>query len=231
MHSKKYKNISSKLDKEKVYDLDTALDLITSNSAAKFDETIELHLVLGIDPDKTEQQVRDSLVLPNGGIQKKKVAAFVKPEDEKKAKKAGADIVGGKELIKDIKKNKKTDFDIAIAHPEMMQELSKIARILGPKRLMPSPKNGTITENIEQTIKELKSGKIFFRNDSGGNVHFVIGKTSWKKDKIKENFNAVIDKVKKIRPSKVKRKNLFKKVCITSTMGPSIKVKVLFDAS
>src|SRR6056297_2056017 len=194
MHSKKYKNISSKLDKEKVYDLDTALDLITSNSAAKFDET--------------KQQVRDSLVLPNGGIQKKKVAAFVKPEDEKKAKKAGADIVGGKELIKDIKKNKKTDFDIAIAHPEMMQELSKIARILGPKRLMPSPKNGTITENIEQTIKELKSGKIFFRNDSGGNVHFVIGKTSWKKDKIKENFNAVIDKVKKIRPSKVKRKNL-----------------------
>ncbi len=229
MHSKKYKNLQDKIDKTKEYTLDKAIDLVLSNKAAKFDETIELHLTLGINPEKTDQQIRGSLVLPNGGVKEKKVAAFVKSDNKKEAKKAGADIAGGKDLIKKIKKSKKVDFDIAIAHPEIMEDLSKIARILGPKRLMPTVKNGTVTENIKDTIKELKTGKIFFRNDSGGNIHLIIGKSSWKKDKIKENFQAVIEKLKKMRPSKVKRKNFFQKVAITSTMGPSVKVKVDFS--
>lgn len=229
MHSKKYKNIESKIDKTKEYSLDKAIELITSNSAAKFDETIELHLSLGINPDKSGQQIRGSMVLPNGGIKKRKVAAFVPSKMEKKAKKAGADLICGEDEIEEIKKTGKCDFDIAIAHPKAMKKLSKIARVLGPKRLMPTPKNGTVTEDIEGTIKDLKSGKVFFRNDSGGNIHVAIGKVSWNSKKIKENFNAVIERLKSERPSKVKRKNFFQKIALTSTMGPSVKVDVEYN--
>src|SRR6056297_3100006 len=224
MHSKNHKNIESKIDKHKEYSLDEAVELIQSNSAAKFDETIELHISLGINPDKTEQQVRGSIVLPHGGIIKRRVAAFVPSEMGEKAKKAGADLVCGKEEIEEIKKTNKCDFDIAIAHPDMMKELSKISRVLGPKRLMPTPKNGTVTEEVEKTIKELKTGKVFFRNDSGGNIHVAVGKVSWDLKKIKENINTLIEELKTKKPSKIKRKNFFQKVSLSSTMGPSIKI-------
>lgn len=182
---------------------------------------MELHFLLGIDPKKSEQQVRGSITLPHSVAKKKKIAAFVTPEKEKEAKQAGADIIGGKDLIGKIKNSKKCKFDIAIAEPSLMKDLAQIAKILGPKGLMPSPKTETITTDIKKTINEILSGKLFFKNDSGAGIHVVIGKVSWKKDKIEENFNAIVEAVKRAKPAKVK----IKYIILASTMGPGIKIQ------
>lgn len=225
MRSKRYQKITSKIDKNKAYTLDQALDFIISNSKAKFDETIEAHVQLGIDPKKTEQQVRGTAVLPHGVVKNKIVAAFVSSANIKQAEKAGADLVGGEDLIEKIKKSGKCNFDIAIAEPDLMKSLTQIARILGPKGLMPSPKYETVTTEIKKTIQELKKGKTVFKNDAGGNLHQPIGKVSWTKDKIEDNFNTFLAAVKKVKPPKTKGA-FIRNVFLASTMGPALKVQL-----
>ncbi len=214
-----------KIDKTKEYSLEEALDLIKKNPSAKFEESIEIHLRLGINPKKTEQQVKGTVILPHGLGKEKKIAAFVTPEKEEEAKKAGADIVGGTDLIEQIKKSGKCEFDLAVAEPALMKDLAQIARILGPKGLMPSPKNETVTTNIGQTIKELKKGKITFKNDDSGVLHQVVGKISWPLEKLKENIEAFIEAVRRARPAGIKG-NYFRSITLCSTMGPGIKIKL-----
>lgn len=225
MRSKKYQKIRAKVDKSKAYSVDEALDFIHTNTKVKFDETIELHITLGIDPKKTEQQVRGTILLPYGQSKKKKIIAFVTPEKIKQAEKAGADVVGGQDLIEKIRKTGKCNFDVAIAEPEIMKDLAQIAKILGPRGLMPSPKTETITTEIKKTIAELQKGKINFKNDAGGNLHFYVGKVSWKNEKIKHNINTLLEAVKKAKPPKTKGK-FINNIVLASTMGPGLKVQV-----
>jgi len=222
---KKYLKVKEKIDPQKIYTVEEAVDFIKNNRVAKFDESIEIHLNLGIDPKKPEQNIKGTLVFPYGGFSSKKIAAFVEPGREKEAKEAGADIVGGKELIEKIKETQKIDFDVAVATPAMMKELTQIAKILGPKGLMPSVKTGTLTENIKEAISELKKGKISFKNDETGNVHQVVGKLSWEKEKIIANIRSFIEALRKAKPPKVKG-NFIKKAFLCSTMGPSIRIKI-----
>jgi len=225
MRSKRYQEIKKIIDSKKEYTIEEAIEIIKKASGCAFDESIEVHLKLGIDPKKSEQAVKGSVILPYGDFYKKKIAAFVEPEKEKEAKEGGADIVGGKDLIEKIKAGEKIDFDIAVASVGIMNELLKIAKILGPKGLMPSPKTGTLTQNIKETIRELKKGKISFKNDEGGNIHQIIGKISWDKEKIIANFKSFIEAVRKAKPHKIK--GIFiKNVTLCSTMGPGIKIKI-----
>ncbi|MCX7779015.1 MAG: 50S ribosomal protein L1 [Patescibacteria group bacterium] len=223
--SRKYQEIKNKIKPQKLYSLEEAIDFIKENKTAKFDESIEVHLRLSIDPNKPEQHLKGSVVLPFGLGKSKKIICFVEPEKEKEAKEAGADEVGGKELIEKIKTAKKLDFDVAVASPQMMRELAPIAKILGPKGLMPSPKQETVTEEIGRVIKEIKKGKIYFKNDEGGNLHQVIGKTSWPREKIITNFKTFLEAVKKSKPPSLKG-NFIRNVVICSTMGPALKIKL-----
>ncbi|MFH1838430.1 MAG: 50S ribosomal protein L1 [Candidatus Kuenenbacteria bacterium] len=200
-----------------------ALELIKKNSKAKFDESVEAHIRLGIDVKKGDQQVRGTVVLPYGSGKTKKIAVFTEKEDEiKEIKKLGI-LAGGEDLIEEIKKTEKCDFEVAIATPEIMKNLAKIARILGPKGLMPNPKTETVTTNIKKTIEELQKGKVTFKNDDAGNVHQVIGKVSWSLEKLKENFEAFLEIIKKSKPSKSKGIYI-KNIALCSTMGKSVKV-------
>lgn len=221
---KKYQQIKSKIDLTKTYSLDEAIDFIKKNPAANFDESIEIHITLGIDPSKTEQQIRGSVNLPAGILKKKTIAAFVTPDKTAEAKEAGADIVGGQDLIEAIRTTEKCDFDIAIAEPVMMKDLAKIAKILGPRGLMPNPKSETITTNLKKTIEELAKGKINFKSDSSGIVHQALGKLSWPPENTKKNITALLEAVKKSKPQTVKG-NFVKNITISSTMGPGIKIQ------
>lgn len=211
------------VDKTKKYKIDEALELLKSNAKAKFEESVELHVRLGINVKKSEQHVKGTVVLPHGTGKDKKIAAFVGDAKEKEAKAAGADVVGGEELIAEIKKTGKCDFDVAIAEPAMMKNLAQIARVLGPRGMMPSPKNDTVTENIEQTVKDLKGGKVAFRNDDSGNIHQPVGKANWEASKLKENIELFLAEVKKLRPAGIKG-NFLKNISISSTMGKGIKL-------
>ena len=222
---KKYLKVKEKIDKQKLYTLEEAVDFIKNNRIAKFDESIEIHLNLGIDPKKAEHNIKGTVVLPYGGFSSKKIAAFVEPEKEKEAKEAGAEIVGGKELIEKIKETQKVDFDLVVATPKIIKDLTQIAKILGPKGLMPSVKTGTLTENIKEAILELKKGKISFKNDETGNIHQIVGKISWEKEKIIANIKNFIEAVKKAKPPKVKG-DFIRKVFLCSTMGPSLQIKI-----
>lgn len=224
-HSKRFAETAKKVKKEKVYNLDEAIKLVKETANTKFDSSIEVHLRLGIDPKKSDQQIRGAVVLPHGIGKSVKVAAFVSPEKEKEAKAAGADIVGGQELIDEIKKTNKADFDVAVSTPDMMPKMAVIAKTLGPRGLMPSPKNETITANIGKTIEQLKKGKISFKNDDTSNIHQIIGKASFDEGKIKENFTAFMDTIKKAKPSSSKG-TFIKNITLSSTMGPGIKVQV-----
>lgn len=223
MRSKRYQEIKSKIDQDKKYSLSEAIEIIKSSSSPRFDETIELHVQLGINPRKTEQQVRGAVILPHGGVKKRKILAIVPPEQEAGAKKAGADLVGGTKIIEIIKKEKKCSFDLVVAHPDLMAELAQVAKILGPQGLMPSPKTETIGENIEEIIQGLRAGKIAFKNDAGANLHQALAKVSWDKEKIKENIEAYLSEIKKNRPVGIKG-NFIKNIFISSTMSPAIKV-------
>ncbi|MBU4369715.1 50S ribosomal protein L1 [Patescibacteria group bacterium] len=225
MRSKKYQTIKEKINKDKTYTLEEAISFIKENPLTKFDETIELHIRLGINPRKTEQQVRGIVSLPSGTVKKKRIAAFVSPDKEKEAKEAGADLVGGTELIEKIKTTNKCDFDLAIAEPDLMKNLTQIAKILGPRGLMPNPKTGTVTTEIKKTIKELQKGKISFKNDAGANLHQPVGKISWTQDKIKDNIEAFLDAVNKTKPGGVK-KAFIQSIVLSSTMGPGIKISL-----
>lgn len=223
--SKRLKEAKTKVDREKLYSLAEAIKLLKETSTVKFDASVEVHLRLGIDPKKTDQAVRASFVLPNGCGKTKKIAAFVTPDKEKDARAAGADIVGGKDLIEKIKKDGKCDFEVAIAVPEIMRDLSAIAKTLGQKGLMPNPKTGTVTADVKRAIEEIKKGKVDFKSDDGGNIHIMAGKVSFSEANLKENISAFLDTVKKVKPDSVKGTYL-ESMVISSSMGPGIKVQL-----
>lgn len=223
--SKRIQKLKELVDKTKLYPIKEAIELAKKTSKVKFDANVELHVRLSIDPKKGEQQIRGSVTLPKSTGKKKTIAAFVGPNDEKIAQEAGADIVGGEELIKKIVQTKKTDFDIAVATSELMKTLAPAAKVLGPRGLMPSPKNNTITSDIRQAIEEIKKGKTDFKNDAGGNVHIVLGKVSFDDKDLIANFNAALEAVKKAKPASAKGIYL-QNVTICSGMGPGIKVQV-----
>jgi len=213
------------VDKTKVYSLEEAIKLVKETSNVKFDASVEVHIKLGIDTKKSEQQIRTTVSLPHGTGKTKKVAAFVNANDEKAAKEAGADFVYGEEDIKKIKDTGKVEFEIAVATPDMMPKLAVAAKVLGPKGLMPNPKTDTVGQDIKKMITELKKGKAAFKNDDAGIVHQIIGKVSFQDSQLIENFKELIDVLKKSKPSSAKGIYL-KTVHITSSMGPGIKVAV-----
>lgn len=223
--SKRYQEAVKKINKNKAYPITEAIKLVKETATTKFDGSVEVHLHLGLDSKKGEQQIRGTVTLPYGTGKTKKIAAFVSPDKEKEAKEAGANIVGGQDLINQIKTTGKVDFEIAVAIPAMMPKLAVIAKILGPKGLMPSPKNETITTNLKKTIEELKKGKVNFKNDDTGNVHQIIGKVSFTEQQLMENYQTFIEAAKKAKPPSVKGIYL-QNISLSSTMGPGIKVEI-----
>lgn len=217
--------LKSQVDKNKVYSIDEAIALVKATSTVKFDASVEIHARLGIDPRKSDQQIRATAVLPHGTGKTKRIAAIVGPNDEAAAKAAGADLVLGEEELKTMKDTGKVDFDIAIATPEMMPKLAVVAKVLGPKGLMPNPKTGTVGPDVKKMINELKGGKVAFKNDDTSNIHQIIGKVSFEETKLKENFAAFMETLRKIKPSSMKGAYI-KGLYLTSSMGPSIKVEM-----
>jgi len=217
--------LKTKVDSSKVYTLDEAIALVKETSTVKFDASVEFHARLGIDPKKSDQLIRATVVLPHGTGKTKRIAAFVGPNDEKAAKEAGADLVLGEEEIKAIKDTGKIDFDIAVATPEMMPKLAVAARVLGPKGLMPNPKTDTVDKNVAKMIEALKKGKAAFKNDDQANIHQLVGKTSFDNAKLKENIETFIDALKRAKPAGAKGIYI-KTAFLTSAMGPSVKIAV-----
>ena len=215
----------AKVDPKKVYSPDEAITLAKETSTVKFDATIEVHARLGIDVTKSDQLIRATVSLPHGTGKTKRIAAFVGSNDEKAAKEAGADLICGVDEIKKIKDTGKIDFDIAVATPEMMPKLAVAAKVLGPKGLMPNPKTETVGTDVKKMISELKKGKMTFKNDDGANVHISIGKVSFDQAKLKENFAALIEALKKAKPASSKG-TYIQSLFLTSSMGPSIKVSM-----
>lgn len=216
-------NEAAKLvDKSKLYTLDEATELVKQAAKAKFDESVELHIKLGIDPKQSDQIVRGTVTLPHGIGKTRKVAVITKGEKQSEAKEAGADLVGGDDLIEDISKGA-IDFDILVATPDIMKDLSKVAKILGPKGLMPNPKAGTVTFEVGNTVKELKKGRVEYKNDSYGIIHCAVGKVSFDKEKLAENIKTLFEAVSKSKPSASKGQYI-RSVSISSTMGPGIYV-------
>ena len=201
-----------------------AVQKIKGWASTKFDQTVECVVWLGIDARQSDQMVRGAISLPHGIGKTLRVIAFCEGEDADKAKAAGAQEVGGDELVGKIQGGW-LDFDIAIAHPRMMSKVGKLGRILGPQGKMPSPKSGTVTPKVEEAVKDYAAGKVEFRNDSGGNVHAVVGKISFDEEKLTENVTAFVDHIKRMRPSSVKGAYI-KKVCICTTMSPSVQVEI-----
>lgn len=222
-HSKRYNELQSQFDKENVYSIEEAVELLQGFSKTKFDETMEIHFNLGIDPRKGDQQIRSTLVLPHGTGKSKKVVVFAEGEAAQEAQKAGADLVGSDELIEEIKKTGKCDFDEAIATPDMMKKLGPIAKTLGTKGIMPNPKKETVTTSVGSTVKAIKGGKIAFRNDDTSNIHQAIGKISFTKEQLVENINVFLQSILKARPT-TQKGTYIKSATLTSTMGPGIKI-------
>ena len=219
------KDLKSQVNTETVYSVAEAIELIKKTSTVKFDASVEVHVKLGIDPKKTDQQIRATVVMPHGTGKTKTVAAFVGTNDEADAKAAGADFVYGEEDIKKIKDTGKIEFEIAVSTPEMMPKLAVAARVLGPKGLMPNPKTGTVDKNVKRMVEEIKKGKAAFKNDDGSNVHQVIGKVSFDAKKLEENLAAFMEAIKKAKPQSSKG-TYIKGLFLTSSMGPSVKVVV-----
>lgn len=223
-HGKRYLALKAMIDRTKTYSPEEAVALAQKTATTKFDSSIEVHIRLGIDPKKSDQQVRSTVTLPHSIGSSKKVAAFVATtDDERLAREAGAELVGGEDLIAEIAKTGKCDFDIAIAVPAMMPKLAKVAKILGPRGLMPSPKNETVTTNVGKTVGELKKGKVAFKADDTANIHQMIGKASMSTADILQNFTSFMDAIRRVKPPSSKGTYLLN-VTLTSTMGPGIKV-------
>ncbi len=229
--SKKYRSNAEKINQalagQTSLSLEKAVELLFSLDQPTFKEgpMVELHVKLNINPTKSDQLVRGNIVLPNGLGKKIRIAAFVNPENVDKAKSLGADVAGSDELIEQIKNTSVTDFDIAIAEPEMMKKLPSIARILGTRGLMPNPKSGTVGDNLEEIINLIKAGKVDYKNDKGGNVHIPCGKinSSFSVEKITENVKAALESVEKVKPDVIKKKYIVS-AHLTSTLSPSIKI-------
>ena len=223
MHGKRYQELTKLVDRKKMYSPEEAVSLVCKTSGVNFDASLEAHVRLGINATKGEQGVRGTAVLPNGAGKKLRVAAFVGQNKESEAREAGADLFGGEELVGEIAASGKINFDVAVATPDMMPKLAKIAKILGPKGLMPNPKTDTVGVNVKKMVEELKRGKITFKNDDSGNVHVAVGKISFGPEKLTENLKAFLEVLRKSKPATSKG-TFIKNVSVSSSMGPGIKV-------
>ena len=221
--TKRKKLIVEKIDAMKAYELIEALELVQSLPKVKFNESVDISINLGVDPKKSDQNVRGSSSLPHGIGKTLKVAVFAEGEDAAEAKKAGAEIVGFEDLIADVKKNKDLDADVVIATPDCMAKLGALGRILGPKNLMPNPKEGTVTKNVVDAVNNAKKGQVRYKTDKAGIIHTTIGKIDFEAQKLAENINFLIDDLIKAKPSTAKGKYM-RNISISSTMGPGIKV-------
>lgn len=219
---KKYVAAAKLIEAGKIYGTEEAMDLAKKTATTKFDGSVEVHLRLGIDPKKSDQQVRGTVVLPHGTGKTRKVIAFVSADKEKEAKDAGADAIGTQETIDEIAKTGKFEWDLAVATPDMMPKLAKVAKVLGPKGLMPNPKSDTVGTNVTKMVSELKKGKLAFKTDDYGIVHTVIGKASFDAKQLAENYETLLETIRKAKPSSSKGVFL-KNVTVTTTMGPAIR--------
>lgn len=224
-HGKRYTVAAAAIERGKLYDVGEAFAKIEEVATAKFDETIEAHIKLGVDSRQADQQVRGTVILPNGTGKSVRVLVIAKGEKADIAQKAGADIVGAEEIIAKIQNENYLDFDVVITSPDMMGQLGRVARILGPRGLMPSPKSGTITQDIAKAIADTKAGKVEYRVDKTSIVHCIIGKKSFGADKLKENFETLIDAIIKAKPAASKGTYL-KSVYVAPAMGPGVKINV-----
>lgn len=225
--SKRYRTAFNEFDRQQYYPLAEAMQITKKMATAKFDETIELHFRLGIDPRHSDQQVRSTVLLPHGLGKTVRILVFAEGEDARAAESAGADIVGDEEVINRIQKENWLDFDAALAVPSMMSKVGRVARILGPRGLMPNPKAGTVVQpgDLPRAIEELKAGRVEFRNDKTGNLHVPVGKASFSAEQLTENAQAIIDAVNRQKPSSVKGIYV-RRVTLTSTMGPGVRLQV-----
>ena len=219
--AKRYAESSKLVDKNKEYDIKEALELIEKMPKAKFDETVELHVKLGVDSKHADQQVRGTVVLPNGTGKTQKVLVFAKGPKAEEAEKAGADFVGAEELIPKIQNENWFDFDVVVATPDMMGVVGRLGKVLGPKGLMPNPKSGTVTMDVTKAINEIKSGKVEYRLDKTNIIHLGFGKVSFGVDKLAENYDTIMNAIIKAKPAAAKGQYI-KSVSVTTTMGPGI---------
>ena len=223
---KNYRESAKNIDRATLYDAQDAFDLVVKNAKAKFDETVELHIKLGVDSRHADQQVRGAVVLPHGTGKTKRVLVFCKPEREEEAKAAGADFVGGQELVQKIQSENWFDYDVVVATPDMMGVVGRLGRVLGPKGLMPSPKAGTVSPDIAKAVSEIKAGKVEYRLDKTNIIHCPIGKVSFGSEKLMENYNTLIAAVIKAKPAAAKG-TYIRSAVLSSTMGPGIKLNSL----
>ncbi|MBU5438655.1 50S ribosomal protein L1 [Tissierella sp. MSJ-40] len=220
---KNYQDSMKLVDRTTHYDPAEAIELVQKTAKAKFDETVELSVRLGVDPRHADQQVRGAVVLPHGTGKTRTVLVFAKGDKIKEAEAAGADFIGGEELVAKIQNEGWLDFDVVVATPDMMGVVGRIGRILGPKGLMPNPKSGTVTFEVEKAVKEIKAGKVEYRVDKESIVHVPIGKASFGTEKLTENFDAIVDALIKAKPAAAKGRYL-RSISLSSTMGPGIKI-------
>jgi large subunit ribosomal protein L1 len=221
--SKRYASLIQNVEKNKMYDYKEAIKLVKETSNLKFDSTIEVAMNLNLDTKKADQQLRGAIALPNGTGKTKKILVLAKGEQARMAKEAGADYVGDTDMIEKMEKENWFPFDVIVATPEMMPLLGKIGKILGPKGLMPNPKTGTVTMEVDKAVNEIKKGKVNYRTDSFGNVHGIIGKSSFDNKMLEENLSAFVNTILKVKPTTVKG-TYVKNISISSTMGPGIKM-------
>ncbi|WP_100405983.1 50S ribosomal protein L1 [Bacillus solitudinis] len=222
--SKKYQDALKLVDRDAVYQVEEAVELVKKTATAKFDETVEVAVRLGVDPKKADQQIRGAVVLPNGTGKTQRVLVFAKGEKAKEAEAAGADYVGEEDFINKINQGW-FDFDVIVATPDMMAQVGKLGRVLGPKGLMPNPKTGTVTFDVTKAVNEIKAGKVEYRVDKAGNIHVPIGKVSFETGKLVENFKTIIETLVKVKPAASKG-TYMKNVAVAATMGPGVRVNV-----
>src|SRR5579864_2398414 len=221
-NGKRYKSLRAAIDREKVYSPVEAVRLLKSSAAAKFDETVEVHLNLGLNVRHAEEQLRGTMMLPHGTGREARVAVFAEGEKAREAEEAGADVVGSADLAKRVEEGF-TDFDVAIATPDQMGNVGRLGRILGPRGLMPNPKTGTVTFDVGKAVREAKAGKLEYRTDRGANVHVSIGKKSFEERELVENYAALVDEIVRAKPAAAKGRYI-RQITLTSTMGPGIHV-------
>lgn len=221
---KNYQEAAKLVDRSKAYDIEEAVALLKETAKAKFDETVEVAFRLGVDPKKADENIRGAVVLPHGTGKTQRVLVFAKGDKAKEAEAAGADYIGDQDVIAKINEGW-FDFDVIVATPDMMAEVGKLGRVLGPKGLMPNPKTGTVTFEVEKAVNDIKAGKVEYRVDKASNLHVPIGKISFENDKLVENFKTIVDTIVKVKPQSSKG-TYVRNVSVTSTMGPGVKVDV-----